>query len=108
MTPQTTCVAIGSVFACLANLSSDIANNPIIQNVGGLSTISVSSVLGGFLWWTFGQLQKKDKANTLLAKENHYLRKHISAAYKELYKNGYTGDALMPDFNLTPEPDSKE
>lgn len=105
MTPQTTCVAVGSVMACLANVSSEIVNNPIVQNVGGLSTISVSSVLGGFLWWAFGQLQKKEKAAKSLARENHHLRKHISAAYRVLYKNGYVGDALMPEFS---ESDSEE
>lgn len=107
MTTPSLCVASGVFCACMASVSSEIVNNPVIQNMGGLSTVSVSSVLGGLLWWTFGQMQKKDRTNKRLTQENHYLRKHLSAAYKELYKQGYTGDSLMPEFDPDPDPEQE-
>lgn len=97
--PPLLVLACGAVCGVISTTSADIVNNPIVKEMGGLSTVSVTSVLGACLWLKVKHGQTKDKKMDLLERENHYLRKHLSATYKELYKHGYQGDSLMEEFD---------
>lgn len=76
-----------------------MVSSPIVKELGGLSTISVASVLGIVLLWEVKRGKKKDSLIDYHERENKHLRKHLSAAYKELYKRGYEGDSIMAEFD---------
>lgn len=97
---------VGSILA----VGSDVASSSVVRELGGLSTISVASVLGVVLLWEVKRGKKKDALIDYHERENKHLRKHLSATYKELYKRGYEGDGLMSEFDPDTEhrPSSKD
>lgn len=95
----------GVIASAVAVGGVDFASSTVVKELGGLSTISVASVLGVVLLWEVKRGKKKDALIDYHERENKHLRKHISAAYKELYKRGYEGEGLMAEFD--PETDQR-